>query len=69
MSRTSAAAATTFAPSPRSSSAAASSFSCVRPQIPTLAPSAAKLRAMPRLMPLPPPVTKTVRPLKRSRAK
>src|SRR5215471_5863957 len=32
----------------------------------TLAPTAAKFFATPRLMPLPPPVTKTVLPLKRS---
>src|SRR5258706_11019338 len=55
--------------SARSSIAALSSFSCVRPQIATCAPNAAKLRAMPRLMPLPPPVTKTVLPLKRSRGR
>jgi hypothetical protein len=35
----------------------------VRPQMATLAPKAAKFFATPRLMPLPPPVTKTVLPL------
>jgi hypothetical protein len=68
-SRTSAATAQTRAPSARSSTAAASSFCCVRPQMATLAPSAPKFFAMPRLMPLPPPVTKTVLPLKASLAK
>ena len=58
MSRTSAATGQTCAPSARSSSAAASSLDCVRPQIATLAPSAAKFLATPRLMPLPPPVHK-----------
>ena len=41
----------------------------MRPQIAMSAPSAAKFFATPRLMPLPPPVTKTVRPLKRFSAK
>ena len=41
-----------------------SSFSCLRPQMATCAPSAAISCAVQRPMPLPPPVTTTVRPLK-----
>src|SRR5258708_7124217 len=67
--RTSAATAQTLAPSAESSAAAAFSFSLVRPQIATLAPKAAKFFATPRLIPLPPPVTKTVLPLNRSFAR
>src|SRR5450759_3873479 len=70
ISRTSATAVQTLAPLPaikaRNSPAALSSFSWVRPQMAILAPSAAKFFAIPRLMPLPPPVTKTVLPLNRS---
>ena len=50
----------------RSSAAAPSRRSCVRPQIAMLAPTVAKFLAIPRLIPLPPPVTKTVLPAKRS---
>jgi hypothetical protein len=39
------------------SAAAASSFDWVRPQMVTTAPSAARRAAVPRPMPLPPPVT------------
>ena len=67
--RTSATLANTLAPSASSSLAAPSSRACVRPQIATLAPTAAKFFATPRLMPLPPPVTNTVLPLNRSLAK
>src|SRR5205085_3941883 len=72
-SRTSAATGSTLPPacafSSRRPTAAVSSLSCVRPQIATCAPSAAKFEATPRLMPLPPPVTKTVLPLNSSRGR
>ena len=50
---------------PRSFSivAAAATFSALRDRTKTFAPASAKRRAIPRLMPLVPPATRTVRPL------
>ena len=65
-SRTSATAVHTLAPIARNWPAASSSFTCVRPQMLILAPTAAKFFATPRLIPLPPPVMNTVLPVKSS---
>ena len=51
-------------PKVRSRRVAASTLSCDRLTTASLAPASAKASAMPRLMPLVPPATKTVRPLK-----